>query len=186
MTTINNTQATQQTQAKNTAKTGITFSDAAKNNQKFSIFMQITKDQKVDTAYYDKNNDKIMSNEELEYALKELQAKKIKENPDGSQETEQINDHGYTEYTKTNPAGKMTHWGLKRPDGTKDREMTGKDFDGDGSPDQYYKSYDKQGRLRSIDEYDEEAWKNGTMADAISVTEYDKEGNEISKTRRER
>lgn len=186
MTTINNTQAAQQTQAKNAAKSNIKFDDVAKNNQKFSIFMKITNSRNIDIAKFDTNNDKMMSDKELEAAVKELQAKTIKENPDGSTESERIIEGGYTEYTKTNPAGKMTHWGLKRPDGTKDRETSGKDFDGDGTPDQYYKGYDKQGRLRSIDEYDEEGWNNGTMADSISVTEYDENGNEISKIRKEK
>ena len=185
MTTVNNTQAAQQTQALKAANSNIKFDDAAKNNQKFSIFMQITKDYNVDIAQYDTNDDKIMSNEELEAALKELQAKRIRENPDGSQESEHIDDAGNTAYTITNPAGKITHDGLKRPDGTKRVDYSGKDFDGDGTPDQYVKYFDEEENLVRMEEYDKESG-NTPGADPIAMTVYDEEGNEISKTRRER
>ena len=146
--------------------------------------MKITKNYNIDIADYDTNDDKIMSNEELEAALKELQAKTITENPDGSQETEQIIDDGDTKYTKTNPAGKMTHWGWKRPDGTKKVDYSGKDFNGDGTPDQYIKYFDEEGNLVIMKEYDKESW-NTPGAGPIAETEYDEEGNEISKTRKE-
>ena len=78
----------------------------------------------------------------------------------------------------------MTNFGWKRPDGTKWIDYSGKDFDGDGTPDQYVKYFDEEGNLVRIREYDKESYN--TKTGPIAVTEYDEEGNEISKTRIEK